>query len=137
MSEDFIKDINKILDFHLPLYTVSSIPINPFLFHFLAIKGIYIFYSKKEIFYIGASINIGSRLKAHFSKESSYKKKIKKIEIIRLRSTDNPCGVEAHLIDKFSPPLNKDHPSSCFFPFPPDLNLIEVEQQIKKQLGIK
>ena len=137
MVKNFVKDINKIIDSYFPYYKITPIPIDHYLFHFLLITGVYIFYSKKEIIYIGASINIGSRLNAHFSKGSLYRNRIKEIEIIRLREVDNPCGVEAQLINKFSPLFNKDYPSPCFYPFPSDLNLLEIEKQIKQKLGIK
>jgi excinuclease ABC subunit C len=72
--------------------------------------GIYAFFGKKEIFYIGKAIDIKERIKSHFQ-QPSYKDevflgKIDKIGIIRTVSEIEALILEANLIKKYQPRFN-------------------------------
>lgn len=127
------KEINKTIDSYIPYWLVIQIPVNSFLFNFLHISGVYILYSKKEILYIGCSDNIGNRLRVHLSNNSSYRKEVVSIEIIRFRDYENPYGVEAELINKFKPKYNKAYPYGYSIPI--NFNLVEITEQIKEKVN--
>ena len=137
-TKQFPGEISEIIDSYFEYYKIILIPNNRFVFHFLYISGVYILYSKKGIFYIGASSNIGQRLKAHFFKSSPYNKNnIRKIAIIRLQDHENPYGIEAELINRFKPVYNKSCWNSWDFPPPQGLNLAEIKNTLEEKLSIK
>jgi len=72
--------------------------------------GIYAFFKKKEILYIGKAINIKERIKSHFQ-QPSYKDdifidKTDKIGIIKTGSEIEALILEAKLIKKYQPKFN-------------------------------
>ncbi len=72
--------------------------------------GVYLFYSDKQIIYIGKAINIKDRVKNHFQqptyKDNLYIKKITKIDFISTNSEIEALVLEAQLIKKYLPRFN-------------------------------
>lgn len=86
--------------------------------------GIYAFFNKKEILYIGKAINIKERVKNHFSrpsyKDDIFIKKTNKLGFIELASGIEALILEAELIKKFRPKFNilwKDDKNYFYFCF--------------------
>jgi len=127
-----IEDIKEVVDSYLPYRQIISIPIDKLLFHYLNIHGVYILYLDKNIIYIGDSTNIGSRLKAHIFSNSSSKKEVTKVDIIRFN--ENSLEVESQLIDKFKPKYNKSNGNVRGFSLPENFDMDELISNIK--LGI-
>lgn len=109
MEEDtkqLLKEINKMLDFYIPHKKLISIPVDDLLFPFLNIRGVYILYVNKAIVYVGCSVNIGTRLRAHRS-HLNYGNKITNIDVIRFTLKERIMDTEARLIEEFKPYYNK------------------------------
>ncbi len=72
--------------------------------------GVYLFYSGKQIFYIGKAINIKDRVKNHFQqptyRDNIFISKVTKIEFIKTHSEIEALVLEAQLIKKNLPKFN-------------------------------
>jgi len=110
------EEINKIIDAYVPYEKLLSIPKDKHLLHFLNITGTYIFYSRKKIFYIGCSGNLGQRIKLHFGHSGGIGKHVTHIKIIRFKDWWSAARVEAELIDKLNPVLNKINQYLKYYP---------------------
>jgi len=133
--KESLRKIESIIEKSFPFNSIISVPIHDMISQFLYIDGVYILYSKKKIIYIGASSNVGLRLKAHFS---NYKDEITDVDIIRIKKNDDFGGIialEAFLIDHFNPIHNKTNPYLCFHKLSKGFNLdgliYELEEKIK------
>jgi len=129
-----IEDIKEVIDSYLPCRQLISIPIDKLLFHYLNIHGVYILYLDKNIIYIGDSINIGSRLKAHIFSNSSSKKEVTKVDIIRFKDDENSLEVEAQLITEFKPKYNKSNGNARYFSLPKNFDVDELISNIKLRI---
>jgi len=130
----FLKEINDLLDRKIPIRTVLSVPINWELFQYLVFTGIYVLYSRKELIYIGYSSDISRRLSAHFSLNSQFKVKIKKVKIIRLYDSDDVFGIEAKLIEHFKPSYNKTNAYlNKYKDYSSEINLNEVIKKLENK----
>ncbi len=73
-------------------------------------SGVYLFYSKKEIIYIGKAINIKNRVKNHFQqpsyRDNLFISKVNKIAYIDTNSEIEALILEAALIKKHQPKFN-------------------------------
>lgn len=74
------------------------------------ISGVYFFYNKKELLYIGKAVNIKNRVKNHFFQPSYRDKfftdKIDRIGFIKTNSEIEALILEANLIKKYQPKFN-------------------------------
>ena len=129
-TKQLLKEIDKVIDFYIPHKELISIPSNKDLFHHLKIRGIYILYSGKAIIYIGCSVNIGDRLKAHFN-HRIYGKKITGIDIIRILPHENSIEIEAKFIEEFKPYYNKANPYLSYNKI--SLDFVPLIKQIKER----
>lgn len=131
--ENLSEEIVRIIDSYIPCETLMQIPIDKFLFHYLNVEGIYLLYSDKTIIYIGCSINIGSRLKAHIISER-FKDIITDIKIIRFPFGVNSIRVEAEFIQEFQPTYNKNNPYLYGFSLPEGFDLEKSIKEIKDSI---
>ncbi len=73
-------------------------------------SGVYFFYNKKELLYIGKAINIKNRVKNHFFqpsyKDKFFVSKVNKIGFIETKSEIEALILEANLIKKYQPKFN-------------------------------
>ncbi len=73
-------------------------------------SGVYLFYEKSQIIYIGKAINLRDRVKNHFQqpsyKDNLYLNKITKIDFINTNSEIEALVLEAQLIKKHLPKFN-------------------------------
>jgi len=73
-------------------------------------SGVYFFYSKKKLIYIGKAINIKNRVKNHFQqpsyRDNLYIKTVNKIGFIETKSEIEALILEANLIKKHQPRFN-------------------------------
>lgn len=73
-------------------------------------SGVYFFYAKKELIYIGKAINIKSRVKNHFQqpnyRDKLYIKTVNKVGFIKTDSEIEALILEANLIKKHQPKFN-------------------------------
>ena len=129
-TKQLLKEIDKIIDSYIPHKELISIPLNKSLFHHLKIKGIYILYSGKAIIYIGCSMNIGDRLKAHFN-HRIYGKKITNIDVIRIFPHENSIEIEAKFIEEFKPYYNKANQYLSYNKMP--LDFVALIKQMKER----
>lgn len=129
-TKRLLREINKIIDFYIPHKELISIPVNKSLFHHLKIRGIYILCSGKAIIYIGCSMNIGDRLRAHLN-HRIYGKKITSIDVIRILPHENSIEIEAKLIEEFKPYYNKANPYLSYAEIP--IDFVALIKQIKER----
>lgn len=135
-----VAEIDKII----PQNKWIEIPVENNYWRFFEYQGLYAFYNKKEIVYIGISSDINSRLKSHTSYNGKFKgeENISKIKI-KISSLDWPLleHIEKRLILRLKPKCNK---------FIVSKNILEINKrnllvkkhdkdirQIKQTLGIK
>lgn len=106
------KKIDQIIDKYIPFETIIFMPKNFSYLPYIWVTGTYIIYSKKEIIYIGVSINLGNRLISHINNkhDDSFSKKITGIKIIRFHTWEEAEALEAYLINKLHPYYNKTIP---------------------------
>jgi len=134
-TNQLLKEINKMLDFYIPHKKLISIPVDDLLFPFLNIRGVYILYVNKAIIYVGCSVNIGVRLRAHRG-HLNYGNKITNIDVVRFAPKENIMDTEARLIEEFKPYFNKNNLYlNSYVELP--LDFVTITKQIKEKLGIK
>ncbi len=131
-TKQLLKEINEMLDFYIPHKKLISIPVDDLLFPFLNIRGVYILYVNKAIIYVGCSVNVGVRLRAHRS-HLNYGNKITKIDVIRFFPKEKTMDTEARLIEEFKPYYNKtNHYLNSYVELP--LDFMKITKQIRENM---